>query len=81
MRDVLLAAGLGVGEGEVGADEELTGDGYWHVWAFTLTEANDDALTNADARASAVAKEHGARYDEWSVMRAIDGSLHERSPA
>lgn len=33
MREALLAAGLGVGEGKVGADEELKGEGYRHLSA------------------------------------------------
>jgi hypothetical protein len=78
MRDALLAAGLGVGEGEVSADEEVTGDGFWHLWAFTVMEATEEALLRADAQARAVAELHGARYDEWAVMRGIDGTLIER---
>jgi hypothetical protein len=75
LREALLAVGLGTGEGEVGADEELTGDGYWHLWAFTLVKATEQALLGADAQARAVAESHGARYDEWSIMRGIDGTL------
>jgi Regulator of ribonuclease activity B len=72
----LQAAGLGADPGEVGADEELTGDGYWHLWAFSHLKANRETLIDAHRRARQIAEAHGARYDEWCLMRDRDGSLH-----
>lgn len=60
-RDALLAAELGVGDGEVGADEEVTGDGNWHVWAFTVVAASEEALRQADTRARDIASRYGVR--------------------
>jgi hypothetical protein len=59
-RAALLAAGIGVGEGEVGADEEITGDGYWHLWAYTIIAASDDSLHEANMRAREIAEQHGS---------------------
>jgi hypothetical protein len=57
---------------EIGSDEEITGDGYWHHWAFTVLEATAERLTEADAAARAVAAAHGVRYDAWHVQRVGD---------
>ena len=75
-RDDLRAVGLGLEPGEIGSDEEITGDGYWHLWAFSLLAANRDALVGAHRRARETAEAHGARYDEWLVMRDRGGALH-----
>ena len=69
--DALREAGFGTPSRftEVGADEELEGDGYWHHWAFTVFEATEPALRAADQRARTVAEAHGVRYDQWMVQR------------
>jgi hypothetical protein len=54
---------------EIGADEELTGDGHWHHWAFTVIEASADELRDADVCAREVATAHGVQYDGWAVQR------------
>ncbi len=69
--DALRAAGFGTPGKvtEIGADEELTGNGYWHHWAFTVSEANADELRAADERARELATSHGVQYDGWEVKR------------
>ena len=69
--DALRAAGFGTPGRftEIGADEEQTGDGYWHHWAFTVSEANADELRAADERARELATSHGVQYDGWEVKR------------
>lgn len=54
---------------EIGVDEETTGDGYWHHWAFTVIDASEEALRGADERAKHLAEQHGVRYDGWAVQR------------
>jgi hypothetical protein len=54
---------------EIGADEELTGDGYWHHWAFTALKASPVQLRRADETAQSIASAHGVRYDGWHVER------------
>ena len=81
-RDDLRAVGLGVEPtGEIGSDEEITGDGYWHLWAFSLLPANREALVDAHRRAREIAEAHGVRYDEWCVMRDANGALRVPSVA
>jgi hypothetical protein len=69
--DGLRAAGFGTPGKftEIGADEELRRDGYWHHWAFTIFEANADELRAADERARELATSHGVQYDGWKVKR------------
>jgi hypothetical protein len=74
----LRAVGLGVEPGEIGADEELTGDGYWHLWAFSQLAATREALGDAHHRAGEIGETHGVRYDDWRVMRDRAGALHRR---
>ena len=72
--DALRSGGFGTSHRafdgtEIGADEELEGRGYWHHWAFTLLEADEQALRDADTRAGEIAANHGVRYDRWTVDR------------
>lgn len=78
-RSDLKAGGLGVHPGEVGADEEIAGDGYWYLWSFSYLQANREALLSAHRRAGELADKHGVRYDTWCVMRESQtGTLHHR---
>src|SRR5690349_17249557 len=76
-RGDLEEVGIGVAPGEIGADEEITGDGYWHLWAFSLLAASRESLTDADRRAREISDAHGVRYDTWTVMRDATGSLRQ----
>ena len=52
---------------DVVVDEELTGDGFWHVAAFTalrLTAPDVDRAENLMAR---IARDTSARYDGWTT--------------
>lgn len=82
LRDDLRSAGLGVEPGEIRVVEEITGDGHWHLSAFTLLHASLGELLAADRRVREIADEHGARYDNWEVMRdSGTGRLKRRGPA
>jgi hypothetical protein len=50
----------------VGSDEEITGDGHWHHWAFTRVVDELKALEAADRTVGSVSRTHGVRYDGWS---------------
>jgi hypothetical protein len=60
---------------EIGADEEITGDGYWHHWAFTLIEASEEPLRAAEERARRVAEQHGVQFDGWEVQRETQSGM------
>ena len=70
-REALRAGGFGTPGNftEIGSDEELEGDGYWHHWAFTVARAEPDELKKLDKRAHEIAAAHGVRYNGWSVPR------------
>jgi hypothetical protein len=71
-REALRGAGFGV-RGEVNSDEEITGDGYWHHWAYTETRASAKACKRLDRIAEKISVEHGVRYDGWMVARGMSG--------
>ena len=66
---------------EIGADEELSGDGYWHHWAHTVFDADADALREADRRAQEAAEAHGVHYDGWHIVRHPPYPPLTRSPS
>jgi hypothetical protein len=70
-REAVRDAGFGTPgpHTEIGSDEEVTGDGYWHHWAHTVFMADPDALRGASARAQTLATEHGVGYNAWAVQR------------
>jgi Regulator of ribonuclease activity B len=72
-RAELKSAGFGE-SGEVSADEEITGDGYWHHYAFTKLNASVERCEELDKIARAVADKHGVRYDHWEVVRDREGN-------
>ena len=82
-REALKRVGFGL-NGEVDSTEELTGDGYWHHYAFTETAADPATCERLDWLAEATANAHGVRYDGWRVARKLDGTLsdmrHLRTP-
>jgi hypothetical protein len=53
----------------IGSDEEVSGNGYWHHWAFTELLAEPAVLEQADERARQVAATSGVRYEGWKVQR------------
>jgi hypothetical protein len=75
-REALLAADFT----GVGSDEELSGNGYWHHWSHTIRPADGDGLRAADRSASAIARAHHVRYDEWQIFRDLQtGELRPAS--
>jgi hypothetical protein len=78
-REALRTGGFGTqGDfAEIGSDEELEGDGYWHHWSFTVARAEPDELRSLDRRAAEIAARHDVRYDGWEVARhGPGGSPH-----
>lgn len=75
-REDLRSAGFGV-DGEVSADEEITGDGFWHHYAFTRIAASVERCEEMDALARAIAERHGVRYDRWNVVRDRNGKRRD----
>lgn len=72
LREALKGSGFGIG-GDVDSDEEITGDGYWHHWAYTVIPASAEKCLRLDRLAEEIAREHGARYNGWMVVRDADG--------
>lgn len=52
---------------DVVVDEELTGDGYWHVAAFTTCLLTAPEAGGAERRMKQIAQDAGAEYDGWRV--------------
>jgi hypothetical protein len=53
-------------------DEEVTGDGLWHVAAFRLDALTESALSDLKAAMSQVAGRHKATYDGWEWRVTVD---------
>lgn len=71
-RAALRAAGFGTGsqtDAEIGSDEEVDGDEFWHHWAFTIFPASPEELVQAYQLAQKIAAAHGVREDGWKVRR------------
>jgi hypothetical protein len=77
-RDQMTDAGFGVG-GEVGSDEEVTGDGYWHHYAHTRVAPSADICRAMDGKAADIAASRGVRYDLWHVARDRAGRPQDLS--
>jgi hypothetical protein len=52
---------------EVVADEELTGDGYWHLAAFGSLMLTAMAIRQVEEQMTDLAVTTGVRYDGWQV--------------
>jgi len=55
---------------EIVADEELTGDAFWHVAAFSTLLLTDSATQAAHRAMEELAAQTGVQYDGWCVTRA-----------
>ncbi|HEY8644554.1 MAG TPA: hypothetical protein VIL77_01605 [Gaiellaceae bacterium] len=71
-------AGFGVA-GEVSSDEEITGDGNWHHYAYTLVAPTAQSCRELDGKATEIAASHGVRYDLWHVARDRGGRPQDLS--
>lgn len=63
-----------VGINDVVADEELEGDGYWHVAAFTTCLVTETEIGSVERQMDQIAHDADARYDGW-IVRPYDGAL------
>src|SRR5947209_4245627 len=73
-RDALRQAGFGTTGrfAQIATDEEVSGDGYWHHWAFTVFDADPETLRSADERARRIASaRRSIRRLEGSTTRAL----------
>lgn len=52
---------------DVVVDEEVTGDGYWHVAAFTTCLLTVPEAGGVERRMEQIAEDAGAEYDGWRV--------------
>jgi hypothetical protein len=52
---------------DVVVDGEVTGDGYWHVAAFTTCLLTVPEAGAAERRMEQIAQDAGAEYDGWKV--------------
>jgi hypothetical protein len=52
---------------EVAADEELTGDGYWHLSALGSLMLTAMAIRQVEEQMNNLAVTTGVRYDGWQV--------------
>jgi hypothetical protein len=67
------------GMDEIIVDEELAGDGFWHIAAFTtllLSPANANDAQDAMER---IAQNTGVRYDGWRVTLNVAEETHYRA--
>jgi len=56
-----------MGVEEVVVDEEISGDGWWHVAAFTTLRLNPETIRAAKRQMTQLAAVTGVRYDGWTV--------------
>jgi hypothetical protein len=54
---------------DVMVDEEITGDGYWHVAAFRRDRLEPTSLLELNRELSDLAGRYGGTYDGWDGMR------------
>lgn len=66
---------LRLGFDPVDADEEVAGDGYWHVSAFKVTPLQAEELVALRRRLNEVAERLLGNYTGWELARLGDGSL------
>jgi hypothetical protein len=52
---------------DVTVDEEVTGDGYWHVAAFATCLLAVSEASRIEHRMEQIAQEANATYDGWQV--------------
>jgi hypothetical protein len=61
--DALSAMGVA----DVVVDEEISGDGYWHVAAFTTLRLTPEAIRESMRQMMLLAVATGIRYNGWQV--------------
>jgi hypothetical protein len=66
---------------DVVVDEEITGDGYWHVAAFTAILLTPRVVDQTENRMEQMARDAGARYDGWHITLTVGEEQRLRSGA
>jgi hypothetical protein len=56
-----------MGMNDLTVDEEVIGDGFWHVAAFTRMLLTEEEAGAVEVRMTRIAKDGQARYDGWQV--------------
>ncbi|GAA0233494.1 hypothetical protein GCM10010492_35440 [Saccharothrix mutabilis subsp. mutabilis] len=56
-----------LGLDDVVVDEEVTGDGFWHVAAFTEYRLTAADVGAAESEMQRIASDAGGRYDGWKL--------------
>ena len=71
-----------MGVAEVIADEEISGDGWWHVAAFTTLRLTPEAVHESKRQMMRLAVATGIRYHGWQVTLNVgeERQLASRSP-
>ncbi|MEU0883357.1 ribonuclease E inhibitor RraB [Lentzea sp. NPDC005914] len=52
---------------DVVVDEEVSGDGYWHVAAFGTLPLVEAEVSQAERQMERIAQDSDAKYDGWKV--------------
>ncbi|MET9225953.1 ribonuclease E inhibitor RraB [Lentzea sp. NPDC003310] len=61
---------------EVVVDEEVTGDGFWHVAAFGSLPSDEAAVSDTERRMRRIAQDADARYDGWQATSTTRDQRH-----
>lgn len=69
-----------IGVAEVIVDEEISGDGWWHVTAFTTLRLSPEAIRESERQMMRLAVATGVRYDGWQVTLNAAGGGQFREP-
>jgi regulator of RNase E activity RraB len=56
-----------MGVTEVVVDEEISGDGWWHITAFTTLRLTPEEIRESMQNMMLLAAATGIRYDGWQV--------------
>ena len=71
-----------MGVAEVIVDEEISGDGWWHVSAFTTLWLTPETIRASKRQMMRLAVATGVRYDGWQVTLNVaeEKQLASRRP-
>lgn len=63
---------------EVIVDEEVSGDGYWHVAAYRTETPTESSLAETKSMLATTARLHNMTYDDWDWRTTV--ALQQRFP-
>jgi hypothetical protein len=71
-----------MGVAEIVVDEEISGDGRWHVAAFTTLRLTPEEIRESKQQMMRLAAATGIRYHGWQVTlnRGEEGQVTSRRP-